>query len=270
MRRNIIISNEEVTDSKIENNTEIVYKSICDPYTYNEWMKECDNTKAIMFYDEVKNIIGNSFSKDDYSKYYYNSCQYEYNDILSDDRINTFDLSNNGVYCDCGRGVLTKDAIVQLIGLLIEQYNNYDIYHKRFLDSCRESHIKKAYAIKKELEEEKIKIERNKQGYIYVMYHQGYYKIGKTKDCKRLGEYTRLAEEPEYITVEYVDKMDMIEKEIHRQYDERRNRNGSCEWFSLSKSDIEDIKRFLKIHSVENHEHTKYYKRYVLKEGDAE
>lgn len=268
MYNQIMPFNNDVFERKIINDSLIMTNSSSDELSYEEWMKyeAYYNRTPITFYNEVKDIIGDSFSKDDYSKYFSDDCVYEFHDILSTRRTKAFDINEYGVCYDCGRGILTKDAIVQLIGLLTEQYNNYDIYHKRFLDHCRESDIERAYAIKKEKEEENIKNERSKQGYIYVMYHQGYYKIGKTKDCKRLGEYTRLAEEPEYVIVEYVDDMDTIEKEIHSQHEEERNRDGSCEWFKLTESDIDDIRKFLKRHSVKNHKHSKYYKRYVLKE----
>lgn len=222
------------------------------------------NKAPAILYDEVKDIIGETFTENDYNNYFKQLCGSIYSNLENGDP--TFCLTTFGVTFNCGDGILTKDAIVQLIGLLTEQYNNYDNYYEKYIKYIKDNISKEAYNIKNNMEEKIIAIDKKNNGYVYVMYHQGYYKIGKTKDCKRLGEYTRLAEDPEYVAVEYVDDMDAVEKEIHSQFKEERNRNGSCEWFSLTDSDLDSIKKFLKIHSVKNHKPTRYYKRYVLKE----
>lgn len=89
-----------------------------------------------------------------------------------------------------------------------------------------------------------------KPGYIYVMKCMGYYKIGKSKDCRRLGEYTKLPEEPEYVMIEYVSNMDLLERFLHDLYASKRLREGSCEWFNLSDDDLITIRESLKPHIV--------------------
>ena len=105
------------------------------------------------------------------------------------------------------------------------------------------------YDQKVSLKVSKGKIQK-KPGYIYVMKCMGYYKIGKTKNCKRLGEYTKLPEEPEYEILEYVNNMDLLEKFLHDLFADQRLREGSCEWFKLSNSDLDTIKESLKPHII--------------------
>ncbi len=258
--------NDTQTNYMVNDNKDDMSYNLDGEKDYYEWLHCVNGRKVISFYDDVKDIIGESYTEDEYLDEFILDSGYEFKSIPHGYFGQDFIITKNGVYYSCGNGVLAKDAIIQLIDLLTDQYNNYDTYHENYLKSTKESAIKKAYKIKEQRERKQIAIEEKKNGYVYIMYHQGYFKIGKSKDCKRLGEYTRLAEDPEYVAVEYVDDMDAVEKEIHSQFKEERNRNGSCEWFSLTDYDLDSIKKLFKIHSVKNHKPTRYYKRYVLKE----
>lgn len=104
--------------------------------------------------------------------------------------------------------------------------------------------------------------QEKRDGFIYVMKNCGYYKIGKSIDCHRLGEYTKLPEDPEYVIIEYVHFMDEIEKLIHKSFASKRKRGGSCEWFELTDEDIQKIRNFLKRYTIECTD-TKWYDEYV-------
>ena len=106
--------------------------------------------------------------------------------------------------------------------------------------------------------------EINTSGYIYVMKCLGYYKIGISIDCKRLGEYTHLPEEPEYPILEFVDDMNKMEMMIHEKYDNVRLRGDKSEWFKLNENDIDDIRNMIKPYIVENPNHSKYYYKYTM------
>lgn len=87
-------------------------------------------------------------------------------------------------------------------------------------------------------------------GYIYVIKVLDYYKIGKTKDIKtRIGEYTKLMENPEIVMCYYVHNYHYIEKYLHEKY---KDRNTRGEWFKLEKCDINYINDFLKFNRVLN------------------
>lgn len=109
----------------------------------------------------------------------------------------------------------------------------------------------------------KVKSSEHKNGYIYVMKCLGYYKIGTSYNCSRLGEYTNLPEKPYYCIVEYVDNMAEVEKMLHNKYEYARKRNGECEWFDLKESDISYIKSLIEPHIIKDVKHTKYYYKYV-------
>lgn len=116
-----------------------------------------------------------------------------------------------------------------------------------------------------EMEDELIQSDNesnNTPGYIYVMKCFNCYKIGKSKNCARLGEYTNLPEEPKYYVLKYVNDMDKVESILHENYSDLRTRSGRCEWFMLSDNDINDIRNIIKPYVVEDVEHTKYYYEY--------
>ena len=106
-------------------------------------------------------------------------------------------------------------------------------------------------------------LKTNTPGYFYVMKCLGYYKIGVSTDCKRLGEYTHLPEEPEYPILEFVSDMDKTEIMIHQKYDHLRLRGNKSEWFDLNENDIGDINNIIKPYIIENPSHSKYYYKYV-------
>lgn len=105
-------------------------------------------------------------------------------------------------------------------------------------------------------------LKANIPGYFYVMKCLGYYKIGISIDCKRLGEYTHLPEEPEYPIIEFVNDMNKVEIMIHKKYNYLRLRDDRCEWFNLSENDIDDINNIIKPYIIENPNHSKYYFKY--------
>lgn len=86
-------------------------------------------------------------------------------------------------------------------------------------------------------------------GYIYVMKMDNYYKIGKTKNKKRLGEYTKLPIQPEYPILIKVYNFHDLERKLHINYIDKRTRNN-CEWYMLCENDIEEILTFLKKYEV--------------------
>ncbi len=86
-------------------------------------------------------------------------------------------------------------------------------------------------------------------GYIYVMKMDNYYKIGKTKNKKRLGEYTKLPTQPEYPILIKVSDFHDLERKLHTNYIDKRTRNN-CEWYILTENDIEEIRMFLKKYEI--------------------
>ena len=105
-------------------------------------------------------------------------------------------------------------------------------------------------------------LKANIPGYFYVMKCLGYYKIGISIDCRRLGEYTHLPEEPEYPIIEFVNDMDKVEIMIHKKYNHLRLRDDKSEWFNLSENDIDDINNIIKPYIIENPNHSNYYFKY--------
>lgn len=87
-------------------------------------------------------------------------------------------------------------------------------------------------------------------GYIYVIKVLEYYKIGKIKDIKtRIGEYTKLMENPEIVICYYVHDYHYIEKYLHEKY---KDKNTRGEWFKLENHDIRCIEEILKFNRVLN------------------
>lgn len=84
------------------------------------------------------------------------------------------------------------------------------------------------------------------QGIIYIMKNCGYYKIGRALSETRLGEYTKLPEEPKYIIKENVYKYGSVELSLHEMFKDKRLREGKCEWFDLTDDDIQKAKNFIK------------------------
>lgn len=166
--------------------------------------------------------------------------------------------------------LLDKETIKDCIKIFTYVYNNYDDFYGayaykqaiRFYDLCQQY----AYMHNTSKRNQKKKIcSDNKSGYIYVMKCMGTYKIGKSNNCERLGEYTNLPEEPEYYLVEYVDDMSKVELMLHEHFSSVRRRNGQCEWFDLSEDNLLEIKELVKQHIIKNYGHTDAYKKFVLK-----
>lgn len=219
----------------------------------------------ILFFKEAKDILGEDFTlKDYYEKFR------EYGNLS--DHVGIYDdlsITPTGVLSNGGSYLLSKKGLKEAIDLLIDYYANYEKYYQIYFDETKRCVISSCYQIKEDMEKAKndnTDEKDNKNGYIYVMLHQGYFKIGKSYDCTRLGEYTRLAEEPEYVVVEYVNDMDKIESMLHEMFADKRCRDGSCEWFALDTADISQIKSIVNSNKVQNVEHSKSYKKYVLKE----
>ena len=85
----------------------------------------------------------------------------------------------------------------------------------------------------------------NSQGIIYIMKNCGHYKIGRALSETRLGEYTKLPEEPEYIVKEIVSDYGSVELSLHKMFKSKRLRNGKCEWFDLTDEDILKAKDYI-------------------------
>ena len=106
---------------------------------------------------------------------------------------------------------------------------------------------------RKETKKEKILKESscNSQGIIYIMKNCGYYKIGRAKKgSTRFLEYTRLPEEPEYIIKQNCKDYKKVEKELHLMFSDKRNRGGSCEWFTLNEKDLKNALDYIERHKV--------------------
>lgn len=225
------------------------------------WLEQ----SPILFFKEAKDILGNDFTLREYHKKF---CGYG----NISDHVSVYDdisITPKGVLIDCASRLLSKKGLKEAIDLLIDYYANYEKYYQIYFDETKQHVISSCYQIKEDMEKannDNIDGKGNKNGYIYVMLHQGYFKIGKSYDCTRLGEYTRLAEEPEYVVVEYVNDMDKIESMLHEMFADKRCRDGSCEWFALDTADISQIKSIVNSNKVPNVEHSKSYKKYVLKE----
>lgn len=80
-------------------------------------------------------------------------------------------------------------------------------------------------------------------GYLYVIEVDGNYKIGISKNVKkRFGEYTKMAVEPKVIILEYCKKYAILEKDLHKKYEDKNVRG---EWFRLNEKDINDIRTYI-------------------------
>lgn len=82
-------------------------------------------------------------------------------------------------------------------------------------------------------------------GYVYVIQNAGYTKIGKTKDLKsRIRNYFKTENPTEYvlITTAKVSDYSETEKRLHEKYKKFLHRT---EWFTLTESHHEEIKKYL-------------------------
>lgn len=92
---------------------------------------------------------------------------------------------------------------------------------------------------------------KNDTGLIYIMKNCGYYKIGRAKKgSTRFLEYTRLPEEPEYIIKQNCKDYKKVEKELHLMFSDKRNRGGSCEWFTLNEEDLKNALDYIEEHKA--------------------
>ena len=223
--------------------------------------------KPVLTIEEVEEIVGREI--DPFHDYYeiYNMGGTISKEQLSDDIIG-IRITENGVMDEYGEAILMKDAVKHVIDTLQEYYDRYDELYSQYVEDYRNrviEFVKNRFCYNKKSVTYSEHTE-NEQGYIYVMLHQGYYKIGKSVDCMRLGEYTKLAEEPEYVYVVRVNHMNRMERKLHRMFADKRCRDGKCEWFTLDESDLSTIRNMLKEDEVEDPNHTVGYRRYVLKE----
>lgn len=183
-------------------------------------------------YYESANNIGNKLGwhLDDMYEYLY---EYDdpYNDMFCNGEI-TDDC--NGGYCNLQTIIRLRDTFTKLADNYNDELYNCLIEDNKNLDRD---------LVKLDIEKSKKKnitsIKVNKKpakGSVYIIKVNDYYKIGKTKNIeKRIGEYTRLMEEPKIIICEEVDNYSLIEKELHKMFEDKNTRG---EWFSLSEEDI--------------------------------
>lgn len=242
---------------------------LCVDQDGNEFfMDPCHNYiegKPVLTIEEAEKIAGRELDIDDYYNIY-NMGGTISKDCFSKSSMG-FRLTEDGVMDECGEAILTKDAVKYLIDTLQGYYSRYDELYDAYVKEYRERVINFVRENFSPSEQTPNKvIEKSKNGYIYIMLHQGYYKIGKSVDCMRLGEYTKLAEEPEYVYVIYVNDMNSMENKLHKKFKRKRCREGKCEWFKLNSDDLKVAYEELKKEEVKNHEHTIGYRRYVLKE----
>ena len=191
------------------------------------------------------------------------------------DRYEIISLGEHGPYTHGGDGFLSKPLLKDCIDRLQEYYDNYDkyfndfvtFYADNFAEGCKRLGAPDRIEARDDRHQEVIDKNLKHNGYIYVMYNCGYYKIGRTLDCSRLGEYTKLPEEPVYTILEYVKDYVSAETMLHRRFESKRLREGSCEWFALDEDDLAEISKLLSEIKTEPEEISKYYRRYILKES---
>lgn len=91
-----------------------------------------------------------------------------------------------------------------------------------------------------------------KDGYVYIIKLNGYYKIGRTINPeKRFGEYTKLMEQPETICCIYVKNYKQVEKELHKMFSDK-NTNG--EWFILLDEELSTAIKYIKTQEISGEE----------------
>lgn len=234
---------------------------------------ECDfchnyiEGKPVLTLEEAEEIAGRKLNP--YREYY--EIYYMGGTIAKDELRDigmAIRVTDEGVMDSYGEAILMKDAVKGMIDILQEYYNRYDELYDRYVKNYRNRVIEfvKGFRRDEKKEEARTFATKDESGYIYVMLHQGYYKIGKSVDCMRLGEYTRLPEEPEYVCVVRVNHMTEMETKLHEMFKDKRCREGKCEWFSLTDGDLKVIRETLREDEVKNPEHTVGYRRYILKE----
>ena len=83
---------------------------------------------------------------------------------------------------------------------------------------------------------------QSKEGWVYLLAGNGYYKIGQTNDVKRrIGQISpKLPFEVEILCAIPTNNAHKLEADLHNLYNEKRT-NG--EWFELNEADVEYIRR---------------------------
>lgn len=83
---------------------------------------------------------------------------------------------------------------------------------------------------------------QSKEGWVYLLAGNDYYKIGQTNDIKRrIGQISpKLPFEVEVLCVIPTNNAHKLEADLHNLYKEKRT-NG--EWFELNEADVEYIRR---------------------------
>lgn len=168
------------------------------------------------------------------------------------DRNETISFNEYGATTNCGKNLLSKellDSCIKRLQAISDYYNNYRI---AFLND-REEAFRERYVkyVSEDITEKNVRNAHDDRGYIYIMKMLDYYKIGKTKNGKRLKEYTKLPEEPEYVAYMLVPDMSATEKTLHEMFKDVRLREGRCEWFALTEDDLNKAREIIKKHSAE-------------------
>jgi hypothetical protein len=172
-------------------------------------------------------------------------CEFIYfSDELDD--YNCLTIYDHGCFTNGNSNYLTQEALINARNKINEVIENYDSILKEYIEEAEKIFIEKLEMLREEQQIVRPKVAENKSGVLYVMKNCGYYKIGSTKHPKsRLGEYTKLPEEPEYIIIEKVKDCRNLEQSLHDMFASKRARNGKCEWYILSQNDIEKIRKIV-------------------------
>ena len=100
----------------------------------------------------------------------------------------------------------------------------------------------------KNKEKESVKKELPKDGYVYIIKIDNYYKIGISINPKnRLKSFTKLMKEPEIISLTFCNNYKQVEKELHEMFSDR-NTNG--EWFTLTDEELDKAIQYLKENEI--------------------
>lgn len=208
-------------------------------------------------------LIGDKLTEEDY--------MYQIGENIRpivDDWVNGLTVCNDALLTNCNSSYVSKNGISSLIKHLQKLLDNYDIESLEsnnrdiFASKCVDLLILNTF---NEIGENNSKKEKEcEDGFLYIMKNCGHYKIGISNNCYRLGEYTKLPEQPEYALIGYFKGYRKREQFLQKKYAKERLRDGQCEWFDLSDSQLYDIVEYLKKYHIEcDFNNYKYICEYV-------
>jgi len=103
---------------------------------------------------------------------------------------------------------------------------------------------------------DKMKNDKRKNGYIYIIKMDNKYKIGRTINIEKrmMGFKCHSIRNYKLILFYYVYNYILVETEIHKLYKNKKIRN---EWFNLNENEIIEIKNYLETRKLENNQKIK-------------